>query len=44
MFICNLTGYEFHINDGEKHREGGTVFDTNSRIRALVYVLLKTVF
>lgn len=44
MFICNLTGNEFHIDDREKHREGGTVFDANSRIRALVYVLLKTVF
>ena len=43
MYICNLTGKEFTIEDNEKHREGANVFGLNSRLRALIYVLSKVI-
>jgi len=43
MYICNLTGKQFTIEDNEKHREGASVFGLNSRLRAFIYVLSKVI-
>lgn len=42
-YTCNLSGNKFTVKDIDKHREGANVFGLNSRMRAIIYVLIKTV-
>jgi SAM-dependent methyltransferase len=44
MYICNITGNLFTLDESEKHREGGMVFGYNIRFRALCYVLSQMLF
>lgn len=44
MYICNITGNEFTLNDNEKSRESGIRFGYNSRFRAICYILSKMLF
>ena len=41
-YTCNLSGNKFTVKDIDKHREGANVFGLNSRMRAIIYVLIKT--
>ena len=41
MYKCNASGKTFNLKDNEKTREGGSVFGLNSRLRAIIYVLIK---
>ncbi len=41
MFICNITGKTFNLNNNEKHRELGVRFGYNNRFRAICYVFCK---
>ena len=43
MYVCNLSGKEFTLEDKEKRREGAHVFGLNSRLRAIIYVLTKVI-
>jgi len=44
QYICNLTRKTFYVEEKDKHREGVSIFGSNSRIRALVYVMTRTLF
>ena len=41
MYICNITGKIFDLQESEKHREGGSRFGYNIRFRAICYILTK---
>ena len=41
MYICNITGKSFDLEDNEKCRESFVRFGFNSRFRALSYVFTK---
>jgi SAM-dependent methyltransferase len=41
MYICNITGQSFILDDNEKNRESGCRFGFNSRFRAICYVFTK---
>jgi len=44
MFVCNITGKTFTLDDNEKDRESGCRFGYNCRFRAISYVLTKVLF
>ena len=41
MYICNITGKKFDLDDNEKDRELAIRFMFNSRFRAICYVFTK---
>jgi len=41
MYVCNITGKSFDLNDDEKDRETACRFGFNSRFRAISYVFTK---
>lgn len=41
MYVCNITGQSFELEDNEKKRELGLRFGYNNRYRALSYVFTK---
>lgn len=41
MYICNITGNSFNLDDDEKDRELAVRFGFNSRFRAICYVFCK---
>ena len=44
MYLCNITGQQFDLNDEEKTRESGVRFGFNNRFRAICYVLTKLLY
>lgn len=41
MYLCNITGQRFDLDDSEKQREMAIRFGYNSRFRAICYVFTK---
>lgn len=44
MYICNITGNSFELDDEDKGREKGNKFNYISRYRAICYILTKELY
>jgi SAM-dependent methyltransferase len=44
VYVCNITGQTFELEEHDKHRELSVQFGYNSRFRAVCYLLTKMLF